>query len=103
MQPHKPAVPSALPIGQALRTSPALTRLAQRLRESNGRFASILPCLPDALRDHVQAGPFDERGWSLLASNASVAAKLRHLLPRFEEALCSAGWPPSTIRIRVTK
>jgi hypothetical protein len=103
MPPHKPAVPLALPIAQALQASPGLSRLALRLRESNGRFETIRPVLSGNLLAQVQPGPLDEQGWSLLASSAAVAAKLRHVLPRCEEALRDAGWPTLTIRIRVSR
>lgn len=98
---QRPAVPPALPIRQALRTSPALLRLTQRLQESNARFDAVRPMLSGPLEAQVKPGPIDEQGWSLLASNAAVAAKLRHLLPHCEQALQAAGWPPITIRIRV--
>ena len=38
---------------------------------------------------------------SLLAANASVAAKLRQLQPRLEECLRQRGWGVSSIRIKV--
>jgi hypothetical protein len=50
---------------------------------------------------HVQPGPVDEAGWSLLVANAAVGAKLRQCIPRLEEALKKQGWPTSTIRIKV--
>jgi hypothetical protein len=37
----------------------------------------------------------------LLASNAAVAAKLRHLLPRLAEALRLRGFRELPIRVRV--
>jgi len=57
--------------------------------------------LPAALAPHVRAGPVDDDGWSLLAANASVAAKLRQLQPRLEEVLSRRGWQVSAIRIKV--
>ena len=71
------------------------------MAESNARFAAVRLLLPEPLRSHVQAGPIDDEGWSLLASNAAVAAKLRHLLPRLAEALQEQGWPTAAIRVRV--
>lgn len=44
--------------------------------------------------------PIDEDGWSLLAANAAVAAKLRHLLPRLEGLLAQAGLP-GRIRLKL--
>jgi broad-specificity NMP kinase len=43
----------------------------------------------------------DEQGWSLLAANAAVAAKLRQLQPRLEDRLRDRGWQVSAIRIKV--
>jgi hypothetical protein len=43
----------------------------------------------------------DEEGWSLLAANAAVAAKLRQIKPRLETILQERGWQVSSIRIKV--
>ena len=42
----------------------------------------VRPLLPAALARHVRPGPVDAEGWSLLAANAGVAAKLRHHVGR---------------------
>jgi len=86
---------------QALQRSEPLARLGQLLRDSSARFDAIRPCLPPALAPHVKPGPVDELGWSLLAANASVAAKLRQLQPRLEEVLRERGWQVSAIRVKV--
>ena len=88
-------------LAQALQRSEPLARLGQLLRDSNARFDAIRPCLPAALAPHVKPGPVDELGWSLLAANASVAAKLRQLQPRIEATLKERGWQVSAIRIKV--
>jgi hypothetical protein len=93
--------PLALPLREALHRSSALALLSQRMAESNARHACILPCLPASLVPHVRAGPLDEEGWSLLVANAAVAAKLRHLLPRLEDALRAQGWQATAIRLRI--
>ena len=93
--------PDALGIEQALRQSAPLTRLRSLIRESNDRFAAIRERLPQALLPHVRPGPVDETGWSLLAANASVAAKLRQLQPHLEDALRDKGWPARAIRVKV--
>ncbi len=72
-----------------------------RLRESQARYNTIRESIPETIRAHVSAGPIDERGWSLFAANGAVAAKLRQLLPQFEEILLSRGWQVTPIRIRV--
>ena len=96
-----PVTPDALRLEQALQRSEPLVRLGQLLRDSNARFDAIRPCLPAALAPHVKPGPVDELGWSLLAANASVAAKLRQLQPRLEAVLLERGWEISAIRIKV--
>ena len=96
-----PATPDAVSLHTALQGSAALSRLRQLMAHSNARLAAIRPCLPTALAGHVEAGPLDDEGWSLLAANSSVAAKLRQLQPLLERALLEAGWPACTIRIKV--
>ena len=71
------------------------------MRDSKARFDAILPSLPTALALHVRPGPVDEAGWSLLAANAAVAAKLRQLQPRLEEILAERGWQVNSIRVKV--
>ena len=84
-----------------MRSSQPLSRLVDRLRESNAMFATILPLLPAALAPSVRPGPLDEAGWSLLGANAAVAAKLRQLAPRLEERLQERGHAVATVRIKV--
>jgi hypothetical protein len=96
-----PAVPDALPLTEALRRSAPLADLRRRLRESLFCLETIRPALPPPLRTLVQAGPVDEEGWTLLAANAAVAAKLKQLKPRLEQALQVAGCPAKVIRIKV--
>ncbi|MEJ6006597.1 hypothetical protein WG899_13645 [Paucibacter sp. AS339] len=104
---YKPAptpkrqVPDPLPIAQALRQHDGLARLGMLLMESNRRMDLIKPCLPGALARFVRPGPVDEEGWSLLADNAAVAAKLRQLQPRLEASLEESGLQPAKVRIKV--
>jgi hypothetical protein len=93
--------PNALPIETVLRSSVPLARLQKLLRDSMDRFEAIGPHLPSALVPHIRPGPIDENGWSLLAANPSVAAKLRHLQPRLEQILQERGLQTSSIRIKV--
>ncbi|CAN5888839.1 hypothetical protein BH11PSE8_BH11PSE8_33020 [soil metagenome] len=88
-------------IEEALRNSAPLARLQELMRDSNARFDAIRASLPAAMVAHVKPGPVDETGWSLLAANASVAAKLRQLQPRLEDVLRAGGWTLATIRIKV--
>jgi hypothetical protein len=96
-----PVTPDALRIEQALQQSAPLARLRQLMLDSNARFEAIRSSLPAAMAMHVKPGPVDDAGWSLLAANASVAAKLRQLQPRLEEILRERGWQISAIRVKV--
>jgi|SRR5450755_3029685 len=100
---RRPAtVPAATQaIGEAIRSSQPLTRLMDRLRESNAMFAVVSPLLPAALRASVKPGPLDELGWSLLGANSAVAAKLRQLVPHLEDRLRESGHPVAAVRIKV--
>lgn len=93
-------VPSPTPVAQALREHAGLALLGERLEASRRRLRVITPALPGNLITSLQPGPLDEEGWSLLAANAAVAAKLRHLLPRLEALLAQAGLP-GHIRVKL--
>jgi hypothetical protein len=94
-------VQPALPLADALRSSKPLALLAERLRESRRRFDCIAPVLPDALAAHAQPGPVDEHGWTVLAANAAVAAKLRQLVPLFDAELAHHSFVTLPIRVKV--
>ena len=100
-KPTMATVPLGMSLARALDQNTSLADLARRLAQSNARYAAIRHDLPEALRAQVQAGPVDDQGWSLLASNAAVAAKLRHLLPRLAQSLREQGWPELPIRVRI--
>jgi hypothetical protein len=99
--PIAPVTPNALPLRDALARSPPLALLQRRLRESNARFETLRGVLPDALALHVRPGPLDADGWTLLAANSAVAAKLRQLQPRLDAALLDGGWPEGSLKIKV--
>jgi hypothetical protein len=102
VNPKPPEVtPNALSITAVLQSSTALTRLQQLMRDSTARFEAIRPHLPAGLAAQTSPGPVDDLGWSLLAANPSVAAKLRQLQPRLEHKLQERGWQISSIRIKV--
>jgi hypothetical protein len=96
-----PSVPLPITLAGAIAGNDSLAGLAARLRESNRRFEAIAPLLPDGLARELRPGPIDEEGWSLLASNAAVAAKLRHHLPRLTEELRSRAFRELPIRVRL--
>ena len=88
-------------IGQALAQSEPLVALTQRLRASQDRLDAVLPLLPPAMRPHVKAGPIDETGWTLLATNNAVSAKLRQMLPALEAHLRSRGLAGPPVRVKM--
>ena len=90
-----------MPAALALQKHEGLARLGMLIRESNRRMAIVLPALPGALTRFVKPGPVDEAGWTLLAANAAVAAKLRHLQPRLEQMLEEQGLQPAKVRVKV--
>ena len=95
-----PSVPNALAIREAMDQSAALGLLRRRMDESMRRLASIRCCLPESLAAQVAAGPIDDTGWTLLATNSNVAAKLRHLQPAIEARLTNQGFNIVPLRIK---
>ncbi len=96
-----PGIVEPLTLAEALDASEPLARLSDRLRRSRALFAAVVKVIPPGLAAHVQAGPADDEGWSLLCANASVAAKLRQLVPRLERQLHERGLVVASIRIKV--
>ncbi len=97
----KPMVPDVPQVEKAMRQSNALGSLMQRLRMSQDCLDVVRACLPPSLAAGVKAGPLDDEGWTLLAANPTVSAKLRQLQPRLVEALAEKGLKITAIRIRV--
>ena len=100
-RPQAPAVPDALALAEALRKSAPLADLRRRLKNSAICLEAIRPALPVGLQSQVEAGPIDTEGWTLLAANAAVAAKLKQLRPRLEEALILNRCAASIVRIKL--
>jgi hypothetical protein len=94
-------VPRARPIGESLAGDDSLASLMARVRASQARLDALTDVLPGQLRQHLRAGPLDDDGWTLLAANSAVAAKLRHLLPTLAETLVAKGWQATSIRVKV--
>lgn len=87
-----PPPPGSMPLAAALDRSEPLGQLLRRLQRSRALFDVVRPLLPPGLQATVRPGPLDDEGWTLLAPHGAAAAKLRQLLPRFEQALqASAG------------
>lgn len=94
-------VPDVPPLARALDRAVPLASLLQRLQASQACLVAVKRCLPPALASQVKAGPLDEEGWTLLAANASVSAKLRQLQPRLAMALADGGIKVTAIRVKV--
>jgi len=88
-------------LAQAIESSEPLVRLGERLRESQRRFDCVRAILPEPLASQLRPGPIDADGWTLLASNPAVAAKLRQLVPELQTALTTAKFATLAIRIKV--
>ncbi|CAN5672914.1 hypothetical protein BH09PSE5_BH09PSE5_20870 [soil metagenome] len=101
LTPKPPRNLSAQTLSAVLGNCGPLESLQRRMRDSNDRFEMIRGKLPGELARHVKPGPVDDEGWSLLTTNAAVAAKLRQLVPRLETALKEGGWQQTTIRIKL--
>ena len=97
----KPAVPAPRTLADAIDRDAGLAALARRLAQSEARWTAVRGQLPETLREHLRPGPIDDEGWTVLASNAAVAAKLRHLLPHLQSTLREQGWPELAIRVRI--
>ena len=97
----KSVTPLSQPIAESLKADEGLASLMARVRASQARLDALADVLPTSLRAHLRAGPLDEEGWTLLAANAAVASKLRHLLPMLAEALLAKGWQATSIRVKV--
>lgn len=97
-----PQAPDPLDFGRAMAQHSTLSQLGRRLAASQRHLAVVSVALPGAMKRFVQAGTLDEHGWTLVADNAAIAAKLRHLQPQLlrllqEEGLLLEG----ELRIRV--
>ena len=90
-----------VPLHEAAEDSPSLARLVQLARESGERLKAIEPLIPAPLRAAVRAGPIEGTSWCLLVEGSAAAAKLRQLLPVFQDKLSSRGWQVTAIRLKV--
>ncbi len=88
-------------IADVLAGTDALASLGRRLRESQARLEAVLPLLAAPMRAHVRAGPIDDEGWTLLAGNPAVSAKLRQMLPTLANRLQHRGFDARPIRVKL--
>jgi len=95
------APPTARPLAESLAGDGGLGGLMARVRQSEARLQDLRGIVPADLLSRLRAGPLDAEGWTLLAANAAVAAKLRHLLPTIVEGLRDRGWAELPVRVRI--
>lgn len=86
---------------QAVKASPALAHLSERVRTSQEMLSTVAPLLPAGLRKTVQSGPLDEGEWWLLVDNSAAASKLRQLVPSLQQALGQRGYAVAAIHIKI--
>ena len=100
----KPMVPDVPPMANVIarRQSP-IAGLMQRLRLSQACLDVVKGQLPPAMASQLQAGGWDEEGWTLLVPNSAVSAKLRQWQPRLMDALAARGLKVNAIRVRIVK
>jgi hypothetical protein len=99
----KPMVPDVPQFTSVLGRPSPLSSLMKRLKASQECLEVVRACLPPAMAAHLKAGPLDEEGWTLLAANSAISAKLRQLQPRLIEVLAEKGFKINAIRVRVQK
>ena len=90
-----------LSLEQAFDSAPSLASLQKRIRDSQRCLEWIQPALPTGLRKQIKAGPIQETEWCVLVSNASVSAKVRHLIPMLLAVLIENGAQITAIRIKI--
>jgi hypothetical protein len=88
---------------QASENNPGLAKLMAQQKASLSRLRAIEGLIPAPLRPFVKSGPFEDGAWCLMLSNNTTAAKLRQLLPTFEEKLRASGLDVKSIRLKVSR
>ena len=91
----------AISVEQAAKESPTLAQLVALTQDSKERLRSVLPLIPPALRNCIEAGPIEGSTWCVLVRNNAAASKLRFLLPGMEAHLRVKGWDVQHIRLKV--
>jgi len=100
----KPMVPDVPPMSRVMaRRQTALSGLMQRLQRSQACLAAVREVLPWGMASQLQAGGWDEEGWTLLVPNSAVSAKIRQWLPRLQEVLAAKGLKVNAIRVKIAK
>ncbi|MDR4516191.1 MAG: DUF721 domain-containing protein [Nitrosomonas sp.] len=75
---------------------------AGQIKKMERMFAAA-SIIPAHLSKHYKLGPFSNGQLTLLAENASVATKLKHISPSLLLKMQNKGWKVSSIKIMVQK
>ncbi|SEN01657.1 DciA family protein [Nitrosomonas marina] len=59
--------------------------------------------IPEHLAKHCELGPLSRSRLTLLAANASVAARLKHMAPSILQKIQKKGWQISSIKVQIQK
>lgn len=95
------AVPLGKSVEQALTENEAMQNLARRLAQSRACMDAVKADIPTPLHPYVEAGPVDEKGWTLIAANAAVASKLRQCKMAIESTLQRSCLGVCAVRIHI--
>lgn len=87
----------------ALRDNPEYTVLFSHAHQLNKmeHMLSASAAIPTHLIEYCKLGPLSHNQLILLAANASVAARLKHMTPSILQKLQKIGWQISSIKIRI--
>jgi len=90
---------------RTLEQNPDHLDLLKRAKQLNQIMQSITTSgtIPHSLSGHYRLGPLMNGALVLLANNASVAAKLKHLSPSILSRIRQSGWKITTIKIKLQK
>lgn len=93
-------VPKAQALRETLHQHASLQQLTRMALSNQERLATVKLGIPKSMHAAVLAGGVDESGWTLLARNAAVAAKLRQLRPHLQ-LLLQERFGPGELRIKL--
>ncbi len=90
---------------RTLGKNPEYTDLFNQVTQLNKmqRMLAASDVIPAHLNKHCQLGQIRHGRLTLLAENASVAAKLKHISPSLLQKIQNLGWQITTIKIMMQK
>ena len=85
--------------------NPEYTDLLKRVNQLNKmeQMLAASSIIPAHLNKHCKIGPFSHGQLTLLAENASVATKLKHISPSILLKIQKLGWNIKSIKVLVQK